>query len=267
MIASNEQQKDFLLELDDEQDTTTTSRTTIDSGHQFLNFSRKVTKASSMRKPVDIQLGIACGKDLMFTTSPSRILRQHRPLASNHSNKAALPPTSPPPLVRRKSSKKKLKKEVKEEKNNTMTVKILSPSTVAKPNTTYINSNKKMQPSSPQPTSKNTKSDTISSEKPPTPITTTTSRLALLAAAAASPTIPSQPQQQEQEHQHQYQQEQQQELPNITTSSSSHLLDQLVADVLSHIESCPDHSAYSDDLDKLKPKLKAYNITRHSITL
>jgi hypothetical protein len=44
--------------------------------------------------------------------------------------------------------------------------------------------------------------------------------------------------------------------------TSSPLLDRLVADVLNHIDSCPDRSAYSDDLDRLKPKLQAYSVTR-----
>ncbi|CAO3666269.1 unnamed protein product [Rhizopus stolonifer] len=41
-----------MLELDDE------------VCNPFLNFSRKVMEASSTRRPVDIQLGIANGKDL-----------------------------------------------------------------------------------------------------------------------------------------------------------------------------------------------------------
>ncbi|KAI8646002.1 hypothetical protein BD408DRAFT_410965 [Parasitella parasitica] len=46
------------------------------------------------------------------------------------------------------------------------------------------------------------------------------------------------------------------QLPSSAVGKSSSL-EELVADVLNYIESCPDQSAYSYDLAKLKPKLEA----------
>lgn len=177
-------QSEFLLELDDEQDNRK-NLASIDSAHHFLNFSRKITEASSMRKPVDIQLGIACGKDLLFS-SPSRILRRP-PQALSFNNK-----TNP----------------IKNNKNDIIT------SPLSKPTHPI---------------------DEVDSKS------TTNYR--------PSPMLL------------QMQQNSSFKSSNVKSSSSS-LLDQLVADVLSHIESCPDSSAYSDDLDKLKPKLQAYTVTR-----
>jgi hypothetical protein len=224
MVTSNNTQKDFLLQLDDEEDNNN-NRASIDTDHQFLNFSRKVTEASSMRKPVDIQLGIACGKDLLFN-NPARMLRRPQPMSYN-SKPSSLPPTSPPPLVRKKSNKKKTN-------NSDTTVRVVLPPTTApaaKPKYTNL---------SPSPGRNTNKNNYTTSNA----ITTSSSQL--------SPSLVSPPPQQTQ---------QQEQLTAITSSS---LLDQLVADVLNHIESCPDHSAYSVNLDRLKPKLKAYSITRHS---
>ncbi|KAI8994514.1 hypothetical protein BDB01DRAFT_831485 [Pilobolus umbonatus] len=52
---------------------------------------------------------------------------------------------------------------------------------------------------------------------------------------------------------------------NKQSTEDSYLLDQLVADVLIHIESCTDNIGYSSDLDYLKPKLLAYKMARHPI--
>ncbi|KAG2207706.1 hypothetical protein INT47_011826 [Mucor saturninus] len=176
-------QPEFLLELDEEQDNCK-NIASIDSAHHFLNFSRKITEASSMRKPVDIQLGIACGKDLLFN-SPSRILRRP-PQTLSFNNK-----TNPV-------------------KNNTYDI-ITSP--LSKPSYPI---------------------DEVSAKRE------TNYR--------PSPML--------------LQMQQNSNIKSNNVKSSSSLLDQLVADVLSHIESCPDNSAYSDDLDKLKPKLQAYTVTR-----
>ncbi|KAL9556284.1 hypothetical protein MBANPS3_001945 [Mucor bainieri] len=48
-----------------------------------------------------------------------------------------------------------------------------------------------------------------------------------------------------------------QQPPITTIKSKSNALEELVADVLNYIDSCPDQSAYSYDLAKLKPKLEA----------
>lgn len=155
-MLSSYVQPDMSLELDDEEGDRN-EHSTIDTSHHFLNFSRKVTEASSMRKPVDIQLGISCGKDLMFGF-PSRVVRRS-PAEQHHSS----------PL-----SKKEGVHDV-------------------------------MDSSSRKPSQKK----------------------------------------------------------YMHSPTHSSLLDQLVADVLNHIESCPEQSAYSDDLDRLKPKLQAYSVTHH----
>lgn len=184
LSSNNNTEPDFLLELDDEQDNTK-NIASIDSAHQFLNFSRKITEASSMRKPVDIQLGIACGKDLLFN-SPSRILRR-------------------PPQTLSFNKKSSLNTNVN--KNNTNDI-IKSPTYAMNEVTTEREPNYRPSP--------------------------------MLLQMQKHSSIKS----------------------NNTKPSSSPLLDRLVADVLNHIESCPDNSAYSDDLDKLKPKLQAYTVTR-----
>jgi hypothetical protein len=53
-----------------------------------------------------------------------------------------------------------------------------------------------------------------------------------------------------------------QQSPNTTVINKSSSLDELVADVLNYMESCPDQSAYSYDLAILKPKLEAISIDR-----
>lgn len=177
-----------MLELDDEQDNSK-DLASIDYAHQFLNFSRKITEASSMRKPVDIQLGIACGKDLLFK-SPSHILRR------------------PPQTL-------SLNNKTNPIKNNTNGV-IRSP--LSKP--TY-------------PVDEfNTERET---NHHPSPMLLQMQKNSSIKLNSTKP-----------------------------TTSSPSLLDRLVADVLNHIESCPDNSAYSDDLDKLKPKLEAYTVTHLS---
>ncbi|KAI8884116.1 hypothetical protein K501DRAFT_285018 [Backusella circina FSU 941] len=136
----------FLL-LDDEEDFKMVSN--MDASHNFLNFSRRITESSSMKRPVDIQLGIACGKDLVFSRSPLQ--------------GSAIPKAS------------------------------VSSGPVKLPNEAKI--------------------------------------------SASSPVISGQP----------------------NTKKNRLSLDRLVKDVLVHIESCPGQSPYSDDLDRLKPKLVAYN--------
>jgi hypothetical protein len=157
MAASNDNasaDNDFLL-LDDEDDFRMVSG--IDASHNFLNFSRRITESSSMKRPVDIQLGIACGKDLLFSRSP---------LQGNAIAKESL---SKVPL--------QLVHEISTDDSS--------------------------------PVKK------ISSQ------------------------------------------------PKVKKNRMS--LDQLVRDVLVHIESCPEQNAYSDDLDRLKPKLEAYNHSRQKV--
>ncbi|KAI9353998.1 hypothetical protein BD770DRAFT_392880 [Pilaira anomala] len=157
-MLSSYVQPDMSLELDDEEGDRN-ELSSIDTAHHFLNFSRKVTEASSMRKPVDIQLGISCGKDIVFGF-PSRVVRRSSP---------------PPPQEHRSPLSKK--ENVHD---------VMGSSSSRKP-----------------------------SQKKYTGI-------------------------------------------NPPTTTHSSLLDQLVADVLNHIESCPEQSAYSDDLDRLKPFLNNY---------
>ncbi|KAG2235640.1 hypothetical protein BDF21DRAFT_409198 [Thamnidium elegans] len=173
-MLSSRKKTDILLQLDDEEDNRR-GIASIDTAHHFLNFSRKVTEASSMRKPVDIQLGISCGKDLLFG-SPSRMLRR----SPFQTNKPSVSSTTPISLT---------KKDVKEAMNLPLPIK---------------------------------------------PVHDVTDN----------------------ESQHKSTQQ------KVTIkSTNSPLLDRLVADVLNHIESCPQQAAYSDDLDRLKPKLQAYTVT------
>jgi hypothetical protein len=192
-------------EIDDDESYQRKETASIDTAHQFLNFSRKVTEASSMRRPVDIQLGIACGKDLVFSSS-SRL----RPPTSSLSLKPSFTTTH---LDR---NKKKLEPTTVKKIVPTNTEKKLN-SLANKPTTKIANDNKEMKHRSLplQQLLHNHHNDKDKS-------TTTTTH---------HPT-------------------------------SSPLLDRLVADVLNHIDSCPDRSAYSDDLDRLKPKLQAYSVTR-----
>ncbi|RCH83344.1 hypothetical protein CU098_008298 [Rhizopus stolonifer] len=66
-----------IFELDNEESQP--FQPTLDTSHQFLHFSRKITEAASMKRPVDIQLGITCGRDLLFTRS---MAIKHPPLSS-----------------------------------------------------------------------------------------------------------------------------------------------------------------------------------------
>lgn len=218
-IYNNTPSEDTFLDIDNEVDDEK-NIATIDTAHQFLNFSRKVTEASSMRKPVDIQLGIACGKDLLFGASPHLLQQRYqRPSLSTSMNK------------------KPITISHLEQKNNTIT------------NSADPTISKKAVPS-----------PSISLKRKPSAKTLkTTSQNNASSKEAKHRSLPLQS-------------------PNFFSSNnndnsgvnkpttnnsvSSPLLDRLVADVLSHIESCPDRSAYSDDLDKLKPKLQAYSVTR-----
>lgn len=214
--------KDTFLDIDNEIDDEK-SIATIDTAHQFLNFSRKVTEASSMRKPVDIQLGIACGKDLLFNTSPHLFQqRRQKPSLSNTMNK------KPVTLLH------------SEQKNNIITNsadQAASKKAVPSPS---VSLNKK-------PSAKTLK--TISQNKTNSGSSKEAKHRSL---PLQSPNFFSS------------NNSDNSGVNKATTNSSvsSPLLDRLVADVLSHIESCPDRSAYSDDLDKLKPKLQAYSVTR-----
>lgn len=188
-----------MFELDDEEITNDVS--TIDNLHQFLNFSRKVTESSSMKRPVDIQLGIACGKDLIFA-SP---ILSRRPLQQQQQTIFPTKTLSSPKNTNKKATHTPLPVDNPQRK-------------ASLENTPIFKLPSKPLSSSIKPTKKRSS------------YTSTTS------------------------HQ-----------PQANMNTSSPLLDRLVADVLSHIESCPDQSAYSEDLDNLKPKLEAY-YTRPSLS-
>lgn len=172
-----------MFELDDEE------APTIDTSHLFVNFSRKINEVSLM-KPVDIQLGIACGRDLLFT---SPILRR-RPLQQQRQSIFPVKTLSSP---------------ISTNKNATQTP---SPLVNHQRKTSlehiYIN-------------------NTQYSKPPPLSVIKPTKKRSSIQ-------------------------------PQANMNTSSPLLDRLVSDVLSHIESCPDQSAYSEDLHNLKPKLEAY---------
>ncbi|CEP19454.1 hypothetical protein [Parasitella parasitica] len=54
----------LLYELDDEDANLNT--TIAPNAHEFLNFSRRITERS-LKRPVDAQIGIAYGKDILFS--------------------------------------------------------------------------------------------------------------------------------------------------------------------------------------------------------
>ncbi|KAL7321144.1 hypothetical protein PS15m_000952 [Mucor circinelloides] len=166
----------LMFELDDEDSNLSTAASP--NAHEFLNFSRRITERS-LRKPVDTQVGIAYGKDLLF---PQR----------NKSLKNAVKISSP--LVHH------------------------AVNSTSKPTHTNAIHHK-----------------TIPSKAIPNHHQKITPHLSVLPAPA--PLLPQQ--------------------PSTTTKSKSSSLEELVADVLNYIDSCPDHSAYSYDLAKLKPKLEA----------
>lgn len=172
----------LMLELDDEDAQHLGTAAASPNAHEFLNFSRRITERS-LKKPVDTQVGIAYGKDLLFS-------QRNRPL------KNAVKISSP--LVQQ----------------------ALNPTTPTKP-PTHVNTlhNKPMPHKSiPSHHQKNLSASPLE-------------------VATAAP-LPQQP-------------------PTTTTKSKSRALEELVADVLNYIDSCPDQSAYSYDLAKLKPKLEA----------
>ncbi|KAI8977107.1 hypothetical protein BDF20DRAFT_544245 [Mycotypha africana] len=180
-----------MLDLNDDDLLTST---TIDNSHQFVNFSRKVTEASSMKKPVDIQLGIASGKGFFTRASPSVFMAQ-RHKQQQQSERIDLSTNQATSGIAIES-------------------KALSTPSIS---IDYVHT----------PTTINndayTKNDNVA--LPNSSSTATTASL---------PSI-------------------------LTTTAHSPSLKQLVNDVLKHIESCPDKTAYSNDLDMLKPRLKAYN--------
>lgn len=174
----------LMFELDDEDSNLSTAASP--NAHEFLNFSRRITERS-LKRPVDTQVGIAYGKDLLFS-------QRNRPL------KNAVKISSP--LVHQ----------------------ALNPA--PKPTTTqHANAihhkpiSHKSIPNHPQKSTLH-----LSASSP--------------AAAAAAAPLPQQPP------------------TTTTTKSKSNALEELVADVLNYIDSCPDQSAYSYDLAKLKPKLE-----------
>ncbi|GAN02566.1 hypothetical protein MAM1_0024d02010 [Mucor ambiguus] len=170
----------LMFELDDEDSHLSTPASP--NAHEFLNFSRRITERS-LKKPVDTQVGIAYGKDLIFT-------QRNRPL------KNAVKISSP--LVHH----------------------ALSPS--PKPtHTSTIHHKPAPHKSIPHHHQKSSPHLSVLS----------------VAATTAAP-LPQQP-------------------PTTTAKSRSNALEELVADVLNYIDSCPDQSAYSYDLAKLKPKLEA----------
>lgn len=166
-----------MFELDDEDSNLSTAA--VPNAHEFLNFSRRITERS-LKKPVDTQVGIAYGKDLLFS-------QRNKPL------KNAVKISSP--LVHQ----------------------ALNPA----PKPTHANAiHQKTMPH---------KSIPNHHQK---------SALHLSIASPATAPLPQQP-------------------PTATTTKSkSNALEALVADVLNYIDSCPDQSAYSYDLAKLKPKLE-----------
>lgn len=185
---------------------------TIDSSHQFLNFSRKITEAASMRKPVDIQLGIACGKDLFFPSfikppqeegamfSTERNIEESS-LLSSPLDEGATPPSptfSETTVVKDESSSEN--DYGYSDKEDTLFFD-------------YKNTND-------LPTLDFSTNDNVTS-------------------FFRSP-----------------------ECNEEDTTSIS--LDKLVADVFNYMDSCPNHSAYSEDLQSLKSKLEDYNSSRTS---
>jgi hypothetical protein len=195
-VFSLDNNTDLLL-LDDEDDLI--SSATIDQGHQFLNFSRKINGSASMKRPVDIQLGIACGKNVLFSRSllDNRKLPFHRITQENNNNVRDYPLINSEVDIVPLQGKKLLPPlPPKMQDNNT--------------NDKGINRKKSYE----------------NYRKQLSNNTITTMR------------------------------------KNQSKSNSSSSLDRLVADVLKHIESCPDQTAYSIDLDRLKPKLEAYTLAQ-----
>lgn len=204
------QDNTFIDDIDDDESYERKDIGSIDTAHQFLNFSRKVTEASSMRRPVDIQLGIACGKDLLFSPS-SRLLQQPRHHQQPKPSLSTLNNINKKPSFTNNNSQLDRRNGINNKKIEP-TIKVVLPITTEMK---IDEINKEIKHRSLPPLQQKTYNN-----KPSTTNTTTN-----------SPT-------------------------------SSPLLDRLVADVLNHIDSCPDRSAYSDDLDRLKPKLQAYSVTR-----
>ncbi|KAK4517362.1 uncharacterized protein ATC70_000697 [Mucor velutinosus] len=167
----------LMFELDDEHSNLSTAASP--NAHEFLNFSRRITERS-LKKPVDAQVGIAYGKDLLFS-------QRNRPL------KNAVKISSP--LVHH----------------------ALNPG--SKPAHAHAIHHKPV---------------------PHKSIPNQHQKSASHVSALPAPAVPL-PQQS----------------PMTTIKSKSNALEELVADVLNYIDSCPDQSAYSYDLAKLKPKLEA----------
>ncbi|KAI8886616.1 hypothetical protein K501DRAFT_309225 [Backusella circina FSU 941] len=190
-----------LLLLDDEDDLRNVA--TIDQGHRFLNFSRRIAESASMRRPVDIQLGIACGKDLIF----SRSLLDKKKVPLLHHHKAI----------------REHNKDDDEGARQTDKEEVLP-----------LEGKKKSLPPLPPKMQENVKG--VNKKNPSSKKELNGGNKALVEMSM-----------------------------NQSKRNSSGLLDRLVADVLKHIESCPDQTAYSIDLDKLKPKLQAYTLTRPKV--
>lgn len=170
----------LMFELDDED--TNVNSTATPNAHEFLNFSRRITERS-LKRPVDTQVGIAYGRDLLFS-------QRNKPL------KNAVKISSP--LVHTNA----VNSTVPVHTNNN-----INHSKIIHNKTKPFHHHQKV----------------------------TSPYLSTASTAASSP----------------------QQSQNTAVISKSSSLDELVADVLNYMESCPDQSAYSYDLAILKPKLEA----------
>ncbi|OBZ88636.1 hypothetical protein A0J61_03317 [Choanephora cucurbitarum] len=74
-------------------------KTVIETPQQFLKLSRKITGIVSSKRPVEIQLGIGCGKNLLFpslgTVKIEALLNQQNRLVGSKPMES--PPTTPIP--------------------------------------------------------------------------------------------------------------------------------------------------------------------------
>lgn len=216
----NEKIDSTIYELDDED---TDLLPTIDSSHQFLNFSRRVTEAASMRKPVDIQLGIACGKDLIFPSFTKR----HKPPKIQVQDTASLFSTQV------NSSENSLSSTLESDSpRDTIPSPTLSEATVVKEDEPYSEKDyfsdrdaAFFEYDPPKDTYNLSTSNDLSTNELP--------------SFSFSES-------------------------NLSEDTNSMSLDQLVADVFNYMDSCPNHSAYSEDLRSLKSKLQEYNSSRTS---
>ncbi|KAI8382995.1 hypothetical protein BD560DRAFT_385741 [Blakeslea trispora] len=83
-------------------------KTVIETPQQFLKFSRKITGVVSSKRPVEIQLGIACGKNMLFPSSLGHhaatakieaLFNQQNKLLGYSNNSSNIKPMESPPTT------------------------------------------------------------------------------------------------------------------------------------------------------------------------